>query len=70
MTALWFLPLFVAVVGLTAVAVAARRSAEEAGRLGDELRRLRGMRPLLLELQATVESFNAARRQATGRRTA
>lgn len=70
MTALWFLPLFVAVVGLAAVALAARRSTEEAGRLRDELRRLRGMRPLLLELQATAGSFNAALRQATGRRGA
>ena len=57
MTLLWVLPLSVTAVGIVAVAVAASRAAEEAERLGAEVRRLGTLRPTVAEVGASARAL-------------
>ena len=56
MSTLWLVPLVVTLVGMTAVVIAVRLAAEEAGRLRHELRAMAGLRPLLAEVHVAARA--------------
>jgi len=61
LSALWFLPLAVSLVGVMAVFLAASRAAEEAGLMVGEFWAMAGLRPILAELQASIRALGDGR---------
>ena len=57
MSLLWIVPLSITAAGLVAVAVAAFRTAEEAGHLRTELVRVAGLGPAVAEVRASAHAL-------------
>ncbi|MDQ3681273.1 MAG: hypothetical protein M3378_12185 [Actinomycetota bacterium] len=58
---LWLIPLLVVVVvGIILVTISAMRAAEEAGRLGAQLRQMGQLRPALVEVRTAGQILGAS----------